>query len=71
MGEKITIARGLAEIKLLDSRITNEINNAIFVTNITGKKSITNHNLTKDDYDRIFLMGKDKNGRRIIEKYVF
>lgn len=27
--------------------------------------------LTKDDYDGIFLMGKDKNGRRLIEKYVF
>ena len=27
--------------------------------------------LTKDDYDGIFLMGKDKNGRRIIEEYVF
>ena len=52
MGEKITIARGLAEIKLLDSRITKEINNAIFVTNITGKKSITNYNLTKDDYEK-------------------
>lgn len=27
--------------------------------------------LTKDYYDGIFLMGKDKNGRRLIEKYVF
>lgn len=27
--------------------------------------------LTKDDYDGIFLMVKDKNGRRLIEKYVF
>lgn len=27
--------------------------------------------LAKDDYDGIFLMGKDKNGRRLIEKYVF
>lgn len=50
--EKITIARGLSEIKLLDSRITKEINNAQFVSNVTGKKTLTNHNLTKDDFEK-------------------
>lgn len=50
--EKITIARGLSEIKLLDSRITKEINNAQFVSNVTGKKTLTNHNLTKDDFSK-------------------
>lgn len=27
--------------------------------------------LTKKDYDGIFLMKRDKNGRMLIEKYVF
>ena len=50
--EKITIARGLAEIKLLDSRISKEINTATFVTSVSGKKTITNNGTTKDEFDK-------------------
>jgi len=50
--EKISVSRALAGVKLLDARISKEINNGKFVTSVTGKKTVTNANLTKEDFDK-------------------
>jgi hypothetical protein len=48
---KITLAKALAEVKLLDARIGKEVNNSIFTTTITGKKPLTNNNMTRGDFE--------------------
>jgi ABC-type Na+ efflux pump permease subunit len=56
--EKMTITKGLGELKLLDSRISKAISSGAFVAAIQADKKI-NSRLTKDEFNKLANSAKE------------